>query len=241
MNDGVIKKCPVCGSTTRIGKILYGLPDGSEELMRRCENEEVFLGGCMILPGYPRFHCFECDSNIGKSPILLTKSGGEDFLRITTAIRFRDDGRPTLIFEKKEGKTVLEAWVRSEAAEESGESAEESGEAVLTFHEVLRSLNEPTRDPRESLSYTREMTEEEWKELLDKLYTELYLHEWRFIFLKSRFPEGERWELETEFTKDRRLKRVGVGIFPPYWEELMAVLKPYYEEVCTTKEEYSRF
>lgn len=230
MNDGVIKKCPVCGSTTRIGKILYGLPDGSEELMRRCENEEVYLGGCMILPGYPKFHCFECDSNIGKSPILLTKSGGEDYRRITTAIRFREEGRPTLVLEKKDGKTVLEVWTRSEAEQDSDQAGQDSGEAVLTIDEVLRSLNQTAQDPRESLSYTREMTEEEWKELLDKLYTELYLHEWRVIFLKSRFPEGKRWELETGFTKDRRLKRVGVGIFPPYWEELLDVLKPYYGE-----------
>ena len=69
------------------------------------------------------------------------------------------------------------------------------------------------------------MTEEEWKALLDKLYTELHIHEWNSIFITRNYAEGEKWELEILFTEDRVIKYKGFGGFPPYWEELKELLR----------------
>ena len=69
-----MKKCPFCGST-RLGHIIYGLPDYTEELIRRIDNEEVYMGGCLIMEGYPENHCYACGQNVGKRPAFYTRRG----------------------------------------------------------------------------------------------------------------------------------------------------------------------
>ena len=71
-----MKKCPKCGSE-QIAPILYGLPVRSEELNRKLENREIFLGGCRVSDCDPKFHCFGCGENIGTPPIIRSehKSG----------------------------------------------------------------------------------------------------------------------------------------------------------------------
>ena len=52
-------KCPKCGSK-RVAPILYGMPAYDEELERKINSEEVYLGGCIISGSDPQYHCFGC-------------------------------------------------------------------------------------------------------------------------------------------------------------------------------------
>ena len=76
----------------------------------------------------------------------------------------------------------------------------------------------------------RLMTETEWDELLNLLYTQLYVHEWGGLFVDRNNPDGERWELTITFTEDRKRIHKGFGGFPPYWEELKAAFLPLIRE-----------
>ena len=100
-----MKKCPFCGST-RLGHIIYGLPDYTEELIRRIDNEEVYMGGCLIMEGYPEYHCYACGQNVGKRPAFYTRRGEkrviEDYRRIATGIHFSDSCFPEILVEKKD-------------------------------------------------------------------------------------------------------------------------------------------
>lgn len=60
-------KCPKCGSE-RVAPILYGMPAYDEELKRQLENEELYLGGCLMSDDAPDYHCFECGENITIEP-----------------------------------------------------------------------------------------------------------------------------------------------------------------------------
>lgn len=190
-------KCPHCGNTTRLAPIRFGLPDFTEELARQLENEEVYLGGCLIMDGYPKFHCFACGENVGKRPVLRTRRGLEDYRLIVTGIHLVEEGSPQILMEKKDGQIRLE-------------------------------IRPASADPQSS--YERLMTDEEWEQLLEVLYKQLYLHEWNRIFLTRRFPEGEKWELTIKLTEDREIPYKGFGAYPPYWEELKAVFRPFFQE-----------
>ena len=193
-------KCPFCGST-RLGHIIYGLPDYTEELIRRIENEEVYMGGCLIMEGYPEYHCYACGQNVGKRPAFYARRGEkrviEDYRRIATGIHFSYDGFPEILVEKKDDQIRL----------------------------VVRPVGLDKQPPCERL-----MTETEWDELLNLLYTQLYVHEWGGLFVDRNNPDGERWELTITFTEDRKRVHRGIGGFPPYWEELKAAFLPLIRE-----------
>jgi len=50
-------RCPNCGSSN-IAKIIWGLPDFTEELQKRIDAGEVVLGGC--IPGRGDYECNVC-------------------------------------------------------------------------------------------------------------------------------------------------------------------------------------
>ena len=79
-------KCPFCGST-RLGHIIYGLPDYTEELIRRIENEEVYMGGCLIMEGYPEYHCYACGQNVGKRPAFYARRGTKRVIEVRLELR----------------------------------------------------------------------------------------------------------------------------------------------------------
>jgi DNA-directed RNA polymerase subunit RPC12/RpoP len=63
------KVCPSCGSP-RVAEIMYGYPNfNNEELMKKLENEEVYLGGCCIIFDMTQkivqgdYHCFNCEKD----------------------------------------------------------------------------------------------------------------------------------------------------------------------------------
>ncbi len=58
-------ECPECGSE-RVARILYGLPDLSEELERQLDGGEVVLGGCMVSGDDPSWRCVECRHEWGE-------------------------------------------------------------------------------------------------------------------------------------------------------------------------------
>ena len=65
----------------------------TEELMRRIENEEVYMGGCLIMEGYPQYHCYACGQNVGKRPAFYARRGTkrviEDYRRIAALVCYQ--------------------------------------------------------------------------------------------------------------------------------------------------------
>ena len=58
-------QCSVCGST-RIARILYGLPDFADKgLQRDVDSERVILGGCIVFEDSPVWHCWNCGAEWG--------------------------------------------------------------------------------------------------------------------------------------------------------------------------------
>jgi len=76
----------------------------------------------------------------------------------------------------------------------------------------------------------RKMKKAEWEKLLDRLYGKLYLHEWDKEFINHGILDGTQWYLKIAFTGDRVERYGGSNCFPPYWNDLKELFKPYWQE-----------
>ena len=56
MEEESRERCPNCGSSN-IAKIIWGLPDFTEELQKRIDAGEIVLGGCIPGKGFPASRC----------------------------------------------------------------------------------------------------------------------------------------------------------------------------------------
>ena len=193
-------KCPRCGSK-RTAPILYGMPAFNEEMDRKLKNEELYLGGCLVSDVMPEYHCFACEKNFGTPPILQGKDETEDYRDIVTAVRFSDGGY------LKEDKEI---FIRKKKEQITLE--------VSSLHAGL------------PVFYRREMTETEWKKILDKLYTNLYLHEWKTKYTDCCVNDSEQWVLDIRLTGNRHRRYQGSNAFPPYWKELKSLFRPFFKE-----------
>lgn len=195
-----MKKCPKCGSR-HIAPILYGMPAFDEEMARQIKNKELVLGGCCISGREPRYHCFGCGRDVGTPPIFVRNGREEDYRDIVTGIVFSDGG----YFGGYQEISIKKS----------------KGKIML---EVIPAFSMP-----ESF-LQREMTEKEWNRLLDRIYSKLYVHEWKKNFIDPTIMDGEQWELTLKLTGGRQRRYSGSNAFPPYWRELKSTFRPFFKE-----------
>lgn len=196
----MMKKCPKCGSR-HIAPILYGMPAFDEEMARQIKNKELVLGGCCISGREPRYHCFGCGRDVGTPPIFVRNGREEDYRDIVTGIVFSDGG----YFGGYQEISIKKS----------------KGKIML---EVIPAFSMP-----ESF-LQREMTEKEWNRLLDRIYSKLYVHEWKKNFIDPTIMDGEQWELTLKLTGGRQRRYSGSNAFPPYWRELKSTFRPFFKE-----------
>ena len=206
-------KCPRCGSKDT-ARILYGMPAFSEELQEKLDTGKVALGGCCIteidvngrrVQWQPSRHCNHCKKDFGMPPVLENRKQkdlpfllGEDYRDIVQSIEFRDGG----FFD---GYMDIEIKKNADGA-------------FVKFHEFPFGKF-PVAD--------RQITPLRWDRLVNKLYTELYLHEWKKHFDDPEVLDGEQWELTIKLTEGRKRTYSGSNAFPPYWSELKALFRPF--------------
>ena len=57
-------KCPVCGKSDEVVRILYGLP--TNEAFEDEQAGKLHIGGCCISPNSPKWFRKRCDKEFGK-------------------------------------------------------------------------------------------------------------------------------------------------------------------------------
>ncbi len=204
-------KCPFCGGKNT-ARIQYGYPLFSEELQQQLDEGSVMLGGCVIntvvvngehIQTDPGRYCNDCKKKFAKSPLIISKdrSNAEDYRNIVKSVRFRIGGFLVGTHEVKISKEEIGALVEVDAF--------------------------PVFDPDEIKERERLITEKEWNKIMDSLYGRLFLHEWKKKYDDPDILDGTQWELEIKLTKGRKRSYYGSNMYPPYWENLKRVFKPY--------------
>ena len=201
-------KCPHCGSKNT-ARYLYGLPAFSEKMQKMLDEGKWALGGCCIstvdiggqaVPTMPGRRCNDCKKDFGSAPILITpkKDTVEDYRDIVTSIKFSVGG----YFG---GHTTITI------------TKNEKGALV----KVMKML-EPDEDAGD-----RQITNARWRSILDRLYGQMYLHEWKKNYVDPYVLDGTQWSLELGLTGNRKRNYYGSNDYPPYWTELKKVFRSF--------------
>lgn len=100
--------------------------------------------------------------------------------------------------------------------------------AVITFERTSTGILAEIRSiGGYPLDETLTVTEEEWRAMLDTLYGKLFLHEWEKEFDDPNILDGTQWELDLHLTGKRVREYYGSNDYPPYWDEMYALFRPY--------------
>lgn len=201
-------KCPFCGSK-KTARIKYGYPVFTEILERKLDEGKVILGGCCIREVFvgeewvqsdPSRICNECGKKFGRRPLLIAKDeeSAEDYRDIVKSIKFSVGG----FFN---GST----------------------EVLITRNEK-GALVKVQRFPfGENAPEDVQITAGRWSRILDKLYTQMYLHEWKKRYVDPHILDGTQWELTISLKGKRVRNYYGSNDFPPYWKELTGIFRSF--------------
>ncbi|MBR7554002.1 hypothetical protein ACFFJI_02440 [Allobacillus sp. GCM10007491] len=74
------RKCPACDSTDVI-PIVYGEPD--YHLASEADEGKVILGGCVVMPNSPEYHCRNCEKEWNREELIIHAYEQIDQLEMT--------------------------------------------------------------------------------------------------------------------------------------------------------------
>lgn len=201
-------KCPRCGSTDT-ARYIYGYPAFSEEMQKKLDEGKWTLGGCCIssvdvngvsVQTMPARRCNKCKKDFATASLLLTpkKDLAEDYRDIVTSIKFSVGGFFDGYTEITIRKNDNGAFVK----------------AQKTFG--YEELPEP-----------KQITSAKWQRIVNQLYGQLYLHEWKKEYVDPNVLDGTQWSLDINLTNKRVRHYYGSNDYPPYWTELKKIFREF--------------
>lgn len=201
-------KCPRCGSTST-ARYIYGYPLFDEEMQKKLADGKWVLGGCCIssveingmeVSTQPHRKCNDCKKDFATEPILFTpkKDLAEDYRDIVTYIKFSVGG----YFG---GYTEI-------TIKKNKDGALVTSQKTLDFEHIP--------DPKQ-ISLMK------WQKIVNKLYGEMYLHEWKKEYVDYGALDGTQWSLDIHLTNRRVRHYYGSNDYPPYWKELKKIFSEF--------------
>ena len=200
-------KCPHCGSMDT-ARYIYGYPLYNEEMKNKLEAGKWVLGGCCIdtveVNGEPvnmmaTRKCNKCKKGFGTPPVHYSakKNLADDYRDIVRSISFSEGG----FFP---GYTTIDIKKKPDGA-------------IVKVDRMIQ----------DGFIQERRISEAKWQEILNRLYCEYYLHEWKKKYDDPYILDGTQWCLEVRFSGDsigRGFRHYsGSNAFPPYWNEVKKI------------------
>ena len=82
----------------------------------------------------------------------------------------------------------------------------------------------PSKLPPEDRKH---LSRKKWEKLLDGLYTDCFLHEWKKSYEDPDVLDGEQWNLRITLEGNRHRSYSGSNAYPVYWKEMLRLFRPY--------------
>ena len=73
----------------------------------------------------------------------------------------------------------------------------------------------------------RQISPTKWQKIVNTLYSQLYLHEWKKSFVDPCVLDGTQWSLDISLTNKRKRSYSGSTDYPPYWNELLKIFREF--------------
>ena len=201
------RKCPVCGSRD-VSAYLWSLPPYPEQVQKEIAERNVIVGGYCVAGFEPSAHCNACGADFGMPPYLRRQRGQpvdaprELFPDVLTGIMFTEGGYFL-------GGYVIEITRNEKGAHFKYENHPGGGRFELP------------------LSADIDLTEAQWKQLMDVLFDKLCVHEWKQRYFAPGVFDGTQWELELRMTGGRCYRIQGSNGFPALYKDLVRTLRSY--------------
>lgn len=201
-------KCPFCGSKDT-ARYLYGMPVFDEKMIKKLDDGILVLGGCCVysyeingksVSSMPSRRCNKCKRDFGTAPLLIAPKTqtAEDYRCVVKSIYFSLD----CFFQGRVNVTI---------------TRNDKGANVK--------VNKFPADPE--IQPDKQITIDKWNRILDKLYIQMYLHEWKKKYVNPNVMDGTQWELKIKMTGRRERNYYGSNDYPPYWTELKNIFREY--------------
>ncbi len=213
-------KCPRCGGQNT-ARLIYGDPSQCtefrhrpEELRRRIKAGKVRLDtnaagakSIVQVDGKPvevraSRQCADCGKRFGAQPLIISRDQ-------KTAKDYREEVAAVELVLRE----VFGSYIKIEI------KRNDQGAEVRVI--------EGTDSPSLGLGSSSEhgmITCEEWDHIVNTLYTQLYLHEWRKGYDNRFVPDGPRWELKIRLRGRRQRNYHGSVSLTPYYKELQRLM-----------------
>lgn len=192
-------KCPRCGSI-KTARILYGMPAFDEELEEKINNGKIHLGGCCITGYDAKYFCNNCKKEFGKVAQIVN---GEE-------IEFYVDAVTEIVFTRT---IYLRPFQPTQ----------------VTIKKTQKGAHIKASGAADGLPFDSEydISKKKWDALVDSLYYELFLNDWKHRFNDYSVLDGEEWRLTIKLTDRRKRTYSGINGYPPYWKDLVKLMKSF--------------
>lgn len=178
-------KCPFCGSTNT-ARYIYGYPLFSERMEKKLNDGKWILGGCcmytveingQIVNMKPKRKCNKCKKDFGKPPVLIHKKNdtAEDYRDIVTSIKFE---------------------IGEYRSEQYNVTIKKNKNGALVKSDRILFMPRPIDNPDNI-----QISDEKWNKIINSLFSELHLHEWKKQYDDHEVDDGTYWSLEIGLKK----------------------------------------
>lgn len=211
-------KCPYCGNINT-ARLIYGLPRFSDRTKEKISKGKWALGGCCIRMAKvgkrniridPKRFCNNCKKTFGSEPVFyeikdsVSSITGEYYRDIVTFLEFSIGGfgygNDTIKILKSDDRALVRVEKRRHGVS--------NGEQGCFFDTI-------------------EITLSEWYAIIDKLYGEMYLHEWNKIYQNNGILDGTQWSLDVIINRHKTIRYYGSNEYPVYWEEFRKIFNNF--------------
>lgn len=81
---------------------------------------------------------------------------------------------------------------------------------------------------KKGISYKGNILPEEWDALSYHIFNKCFLSDWKRISYSSRILDGTTWNIAIKLKRKHALNFHGCNGFPPYWNEFIKCLEPFF-------------
>ena len=202
-------KCPYCGSKST-ARIIYGFPVFDEKMAKKIDEGKLSIGGCCVNTAHvngktvflnPRRVCNNCKEKFGTPSLIINRDDNtaEYYRDLVTGIEYSENGH-------LEGDTnyTLKRNDKGAAVTVEGFSFEKG-----------------------PISVKKQITAGRWYRISNRLYSGMYLHEWKKKYIDPDVcvSDGTEWSLKIKLTGGRERNYHGENVYPPYWTEMRKMFK----------------
>lgn len=201
-------KCPRCGSKDT-ARILYGMPAMSDELYAKINSGKIRLGGC-CLTGVRT----DDETMFNLDPKRYCNSCKKAF---ASPAYWQNNGHIASYVDMVEG---LEFEVGGFFGGTTRVNIRKNDIGALVHVDYFNGI--PDIPPED-----RQISPLRWMRLVNSLYNQLYIHEWKKNYVDPEILDGTQWYLEVKLAGRRKRTYNGNNCFPSYWSELKALFRPF--------------